>query len=261
LTKDTIQKLTKINLDFYNRIGPLWNQSNNYYWLGWLQLLPVLKSIQTKKKVLKIADLGAGNCRFLNFLLNNLDIQIDYTAVDFSNQMLSLKDFSENPKIKRIKILELDITRTNLKTFFQPEKFDLITAFGLFHHLPGFKIRAKIFENIYEILKPDGNFIFTTWNFLNVPRLVKRIAWSKDFSDDYVLKIFELKYEEMEKNDFILDWVKKDFGYRYAHFFDDLEIQQLCKNKFAIQNSFYADGKEKNRNRYFILTSLFDIKL
>lgn len=261
MTTDTILKLSQINLDFYNRIGPLWNQNSGYFWLGWLKLLPFLRSIKKPNNVLRVLDLGAGNCRFLNFLLTELDFEIEYLGIDFSQEMLNKKELLTTKKLKKIKTLELDLLKVDLKEFLITNRlttsFDLIIAFGLFHHIPSYKLRQKIFLNIKSLLAPQSKFIFTTWNFLEVPRLKKRIAWGKDLKDDYALQIFGLKREEMEDGDYLLDWIKKDLGYRYAHFFQQQEIDRLLFKSFVLEDSFYADGKEKNRNRYFV-TKLAD---
>jgi c-di-AMP phosphodiesterase-like protein len=56
---------------------------------------------------------------------------------------------------------------------------------------------------------------------------------------------------DLESGDYLLTWTKKVESLRYSHFFDDLEINNLLKNKFEILESFRSDGAEK-RNKYYI---------
>ena len=248
----TVQKLVEINLDFYNRIGPLWNQNPDYFWLGWESFLPDLKGFVKNKKIIRVLDLGAGNCRFLNFLAQNLELEIEYTALDFSSKMLHKIDYQKSFNLKKVELIQVDLLKPNWEQNLTLKKFDLITAFGLLHHSPGFENRKSLIKNCFNLVEENGLFIFTIWNFLNVPRLKKRVVWPNYQKDDYALQKFKLNKEDLEKGDYLLDWVKKDLGYRYAHFLTDEEVKELLDLKFEIVTNFLADGKTRNRNSYFI---------
>jgi SAM-dependent methyltransferase len=141
-----------------------------------------------------------------------------------------------------IKFLDLDITK--LENFQKLQKYTKICLFGVIHHIPSFDLRAKIFENIYNSLEKNGILIFTTWQFLEIPRLQKHVLTAEEVKNlDFA--------GDLESGDYLLTWTKKVESLRYSHFFDDAEIGKLLKNKFEILETFHSDGAEK-RNKYYI---------
>jgi tRNA (uracil-5-)-methyltransferase TRM9 len=251
MNSNTTQKIVDLNLDFYERIGPLWNQGANYSWDGWEEVLKVINNKFSNQKQLKILDLGAGNCRFLNYLASEVSFDLDYTGIDFSDSMLNLSEINKSNKIINIKILKKDLLKESWAIDLDLNSFDLVVAFGLFHHIPGFQNRLNIFQRIKDLLVKEGIYVFTTWQFLDVPRLQKRIAWPNDLDDDFILKRLEISKSDLEQGDYFLDWVKKEIGYRYAHAFSDQEIMDLTKGLELIKD-YRSDGRNMNRNRYLI---------
>ena len=53
--------------------------------------------------------------------------------------------------------------------------FDTVLAFAVLHHVPGNALRRQVLANVRGCLAPGGEFVFSNWQFLNSPRLVRRI--------------------------------------------------------------------------------------
>jgi len=64
MNKITIDKLLKLNKDFYNNVSPSFSKTRQYGWPGWKILLQYLKDNNFKCE--KVIDLACGNGRFYN---------------------------------------------------------------------------------------------------------------------------------------------------------------------------------------------------
>jgi hypothetical protein len=91
---------------------------------------------------------------------------------------------------------------------------------------------------VHEILPPDGHFILSNWQFLNSPRLRRRVQeWS-------AAGLTEL---DVDQNDYLLDWRSGGTGLRYVHHFSENELAVLAESTgFENIETFYSDGKEGN---------------
>ena len=101
----------------------------------------------------KILDVGSGS-GFYPKLFLKLGAK-DITASDFSTRALS----HLRKKIKKIKFLELDITKTIPKNHLG--KYDIVSAFDILYHIVDDKKYVRAIKNISQLLKTDGLFIFT----------------------------------------------------------------------------------------------------
>ena len=62
-----------------------------------------------------------------------------------------------------------------------------------------------------------------------------------------------LEKKDLEKNDYILDWRRGIFAYRYCHLTDEKEVEKiLTKADLEIIAEIAADGKSQNLNHYYI---------
>ena len=122
--------------------------------------------------------------------------------------------------------------------------FDLVFAFAALHHIPSIELRLQIIKKIHELLKPDGMFIHSNWQFLNSPRLKARIQpWGS----------VGLKETDVDANDYLLDWKRGGHGLRYVHHFNKSELADLAKaSGFEIIETLYSDGENKRLSVYQI---------
>ena len=66
-------------------------------------------------------------------------------------------------------------------------------------------------------------------------------------------QVVDLDQFELEKNDYILDWRRDIYAYRYCHLTDPKEVVELLKDThLEIIGQLKADGKSQNLNHYYI---------
>jgi hypothetical protein len=94
------------------------------------------------------------------------------------------------------------------------------------------------------LLKPDGLFIHSHWQFLNSERLQARIQpW----------ETAAISSSDVDANDYLLDWRSGGAGLRYVHCFDESELYVLARSAgFDVVETFHSDGETKNLGLYQI---------
>jgi hypothetical protein len=97
-------------------------------------------------------------------------------------------------------------------------------------------------QQVRKHLSPDGNFILSVWQFMNSARLAARVRpW----------EILNLHSSDLEPGDTLLDWRAGGVGLRYAHFFNEDELDELAnRSGFRVCETFHSDGKEHNLGLY-----------
>ena len=124
------------------------------------------------------------------------------------------------------------------------DMYDLVFCFAVLHHIPSFELRLKILKKVRALLKPEGRFIHSNWQFLNSEKLKARIQpW----------EAVAISSVEVDAGDYLLDWRSGGRGLRYAHHFTEEELSQLAQaGGFHIARSFYSDGENNKLGFYQI---------
>jgi len=230
MNKETVEKLNKLNKDFYEKVAPFFDRTRNYYWKGWMQIIPLIKQRFPKSEELCVLDIGCGNGRFGSFLKEQLEISINYTGID-SNTYLLQKAQEKLPEATFIKSDILKFDYSSLES-----NFNLIAVFGVLHHIPGYENRLQLLKNLKNLLSTTskGLLVFSTWDFLKSPSLEKRIqSWSTVGLENQV--------ESVQAP-------------RYCHSFTSEEIKKLCSESSLKILKTYSSGARGDRyNRYFVL--------
>jgi tRNA (uracil-5-)-methyltransferase TRM9 len=249
MTTTTEQTIIKLNKDFYDNISKYWNSDPNYYWTGWYKLLPYLQEKINTGAPIKILDLGCGNGRFLSFLHANFpnNKSIFYTGVD--NSDYAKIDTSLYSSIK-FNFLERDLLKEDWDI---GESYDIVAAFGIIHHIPGERLLLQFFNNLQKVLAIDGLGVITTWQYMRLERLKKRLI--KDQDKKILLEKLSIEKNELRQGDNFLDWIKGDYGIRFSHFFEEAEVLEVLE-KFSLKivEVYLDDDKNQNRNQYFVFT-------
>ncbi|MCP4142823.1 MAG: class I SAM-dependent methyltransferase [Chloroflexi bacterium] len=233
MKKEIIEKIVNLNSQFYQKFGEQFSATRGRIQPG------VRKILEGIGRDLSILDLGCGNGEFARQLAD-AGHTAPYLGVDFSLPLL--KDAMQVPEHFPANFLELDITSPDWSAI--SGQYPVITSFATLHHIPGEETRLKILQNVYERLAPDGQFIFSNWQFLNSERLRKRIqSWD----------IVNINENDLDENDYLLDWRRGGTGYRYAHQYSEEELAHLAKmSGFKVVDSFYSDGATGNLGLYQI---------
>jgi 2-polyprenyl-3-methyl-5-hydroxy-6-metoxy-1,4-benzoquinol methylase len=118
----------------------------------------------------------------------------------------------------------------------------LITAFAVLHHIPSTELRLGILRTVRQLLKPDGLFIHSNWQFLNSEKLKARIQpWEGA----------AISRADVDAGDYLLDWRSGGEGLRYVHHFSESELGELADAAgFQVVETFYSDGETGNLGLY-----------
>ncbi len=245
-----IRQLNEINARFYQQTAAAFSQTRGFYWQGWKDLLPIIKPLTKEKNQFKVLDVGCGNARFAEFLFRNkVHKNLVYHGLDNSQDLL---EFAEK-KLAKLKFeqefIVTDLVESLLDGSFEEKlphkKYHLTTLFGVLHHIPSRKLRRELVVSLGNSLTSGGFLVFTAWKFLNEARLEKKQIHPS---------VVEIDPEDLEVNDYILDWQKQVTAYRYCHFTDDQEMEELIADSgLELVEQYNADGKSGNLNHYVVL--------
>lgn len=248
--------ICRLNLDFYNQTARYWNHDLHYVWEGWDRLL----SDWWKLDPQNILDIGCGNARLAEFFRQEFFLKDRcYTGLENSDFYLQQAQAAFHTEWANFRLLSADILDSNwpqsLSLDTDPSlsrtQFDLVCMFGVLHHIPGADNRHRLLDQVRSLLADQGRLVLTTWRFLDIPRLAKRVmSLSKQAK---VLAEYGLTIADLEEGDYILDWVKGRVSYRFAHYYTLREITDLLTlSGFVIEDHFLADGPGSDRNCYLI---------
>lgn len=231
----TIQRLNAINRAFYQAVADDFDQTRGAPWPGWTLLLPHLRA------PLNALDIGCGNARFAVFLAQRLGAEhVRYHGIDSSAALLerARAHLAAIPAL-RARLDEHDIVEQPL----QPGAYDLVTLFGVLHHIPGAAGRAALLRQAAECVKVGGLLVFTAWRFYEFARYRARIVpWPDDLRPD------------VEAGDYLLDWRRGARGLRYCHHIDAAEQAALnAATGMTLIAQYRADGDENRANAYSAL--------
>jgi tRNA (uracil-5-)-methyltransferase TRM9 len=244
-----ITQLNQLNTDFYNQIASDFSDTRSVPWEGWQKLLPYLNTLASQKdQKLNVLDIGCGNGRFFTFLNENLSDSFNYWGVDNSQELLKLipKNTDQQANFSYYDVIEGLLNET-LVTDLQKlnSKFEVITLFGVLHHIPSFKLRQKLIHQLQKLLTKNGTLIITAWQFTDSPNLLKRAVSPEKIG---------LKNNDLETNDYILDWQRGNHNsaFRYAHLTIEQEMTDLIQgSNLKIKDQYLAD----KYNHYYLLVN------
>lgn len=243
MNQATIKRLIAINREFYQRTAAEFDQTRGQPWPGWHRLLAHLPQAGAVE-ALRVLDVGCGNGRLGLFLAANWsqpgDSELIYHGVDSSPALLERARESLAGVAGVTATLE---TRDALLDVPPAETYDLVAAFGVLHHVPGFDFRRRWLQALATRVAPGGRLAFAAWRFYEYERFRQRVVpWPPEL------------VEQVEQHDYLLDWRRGVAALRYCHFVDDAEHDDLVRASGLHElESYRADGFTGAVNRYSIL--------
>ncbi len=233
MQRSTIEWLNQINRDFYRATASEFDATRQAAWRGWERLLA-----EIDKPVESALDLGCGNGRFALFLAARQARPFRYIGVDSNAELLAQarRQLTQAAKVDA-NLVESDIVLGELPR----HSAQLVTLFGLIHHVPGFTRRRELIASAADCVAPGGYLALAAWRFYERERFRRRIVpWGGDIA--------------VEKHDYLLDWRRGQRALRYCHYVDDDEHAVLvAASGLAVIADFRADGAEGDLNRYTVL--------
>lgn len=228
MNSSTAAYLININREFYTRFGDSFSATRHRNQPGVRRVLGMLNGDES------ILDLGCGNGELARELAQR-GHRGPYLGVDFSPPLL--QDAGAQPDEFSATFMEMDLTQlaVHLDELSAMGNWSVVTAFAVLHHIPSTEWRLNILRVVNRLLKEDGWFVHSNWQFLNSPKLKARIQdWSK----------VGLSGNEVDPNDYLLDWRSGGEGLRYVHHFDEKELEELAQaSNFRSSGTFYSDGE------------------
>lgn len=230
----TIKRLNAINREFYRITAQSFDESRSQPWPGWETLIPYLGS------PLSVLDAGCGNGRFGLFLAETLGAnQLTYHGIDNNPALLESARNALQSVLDpaRLTLEQRDIIEEPLPD----QAYDLVTLFGVLHHVPGAQQRRDFMRQLASQVKTGRHMVFAAWRFYDFERFRERIVpWPDDIT--------------VEQHDYLLDWRRGDRALRYCHFVDDTEHADLiAATGLTEMQTYRADGRTNDINRYSIL--------
>ena len=223
----TATRLIELNKDFYTRFGDSFSATRHRLQPGVRYVLKMLTGDES------ILDLGCGNGELARELAKR-GHRGSYLGVDFSLPLL--RDAEPQPEGYSVKFMQADLTELSVNNIQSSvtDRWSLITAFAVLHHIPSTDLRLNILRSVRELIEDDGRFIHSNWQFLKSEKLKARIQpWES----------VAISQSEVDAGDYLLDWRDGGVGLRYVHHFDESELEELAEvTGFQIIDVFYSDG-------------------
>ena len=205
-------------------------------------LVCILPYIPQRARVL---DVGCGNGR-LALLLDQERPGATYVGVDVVPELVDLaRAQAERLTAVSAEFLVTDVTRPGWRGALAGTRFDCVTVLAVLHHIPGSDLRLQVLREISDLLEPGGCLILSTWQFLDSPRMRRKI---RDWSE------IGIREAEVDAGDYLLDWKREGRGLRYCHLVDRAEVERLAASSgFCVRATFRAGGREGNLSLFVIL--------
>jgi len=232
MNSDIAKQLVEINHEFYNKFGDEFSATRGRLQNG---VIKILETIEENDSVL---DLGCGNGLFLQ-TISKRGHNAPLLGVDFSLPLLRDAESSGGVEFREIDLTKLSAFSNQLTV---NGLWSTVTMFATLHHIPSNEIRIDILRTVKKLLDKNGKFILSNWQFLNSEKLKSRIQdWSK----------VGLTKNDVDENDYLLDWRSGGAGLRYAHHFSSEELHTLAQQvEMRVEAEFLSDGENGKLGLY-----------
>ena len=243
MKSDISERLINLNRQFYQTFAANFSKTRQRLQPGVWQ---IIKGIMPNANIL---DLGCGNGELARALAER-NHKGTYIGVDFSVHLLAEAALSVSETLDAA-FLQADLSNPDWEKNIPILSFDLILAFAVLHHLPGSQLHRSVLAKIRGLLKPEGHFIHSEWQFKNSPRLRARVQpW----------ETIGLTASDIDRGDYLLDWRQGGYGLRYVHQFENDELANLAADTgFTILNTNFSDGEGGKLGLYQIWERAADL--
>lgn len=233
-----VDRLWQLNRDFYTALAEPFAASRAAPQAGWQRLAPFLPQHGM------LLDAGCGNGRLAHFL-HTAQPALGYVGVDGSAALLSAARRSAAAAGLAASFIQADLAAADWPAQLPQQGFAAVALLAVLHHVPGWAARVALLHRSAAVLAANGVILLSVWQFLNEDRLRRRLMpWNAA----------GLQADEVEPEDYLLDWQRGGTGLRYCHWVSEAELAGLAAAAgLAVRTLFYADGRSGRLNLFAVL--------
>ncbi|MCD6291794.1 MAG: class I SAM-dependent methyltransferase [Anaerolineae bacterium] len=186
----------------------------------------------------RLLDVGCGGGQ-LAWALDRIGRRVQYVGVDVSERMIQLaRDKAGELLHVNAVFLVRDVSSPGWADDLPGRPFHIIAALALLHHIPGSELRTRLLGDMARCLAPNGYVLVSTWQFLNSPRLRRRLRPWSDVG---------LSPDDVGADDYLLDWRRDGYGLRYCAWIDEPALRRLAADAgLQVIESFHAGRDNMN---------------
>jgi len=245
MNASVIKKLNELNHEFYEKVSDSFSETRQQPWAGWTELLPILKAHISQNSPI-VLDIGCGNGRFALFLKKNFpSADFFYYGEDSSQKLL---DLAEQSLQKHLIPPNFQVTNRDFLDKPPAIEADIITLFGVLHHVPSKELRIQKIQECADALLPGGILIFTAWQFDQLKNVFERRVSAEKVG---------LHQNDLEDGDYLLTWERGVPAIRYCHLTTQDEIAEIVSQSgLQLVTQFVADGPNNSTNEYVVLQKI-----
>lgn len=253
MNAETVVALERVNRRFYSLHGGEFARTRTKPWPGWERVAALLGGAPS------ILDAGCGNGRFGRFLAGRVAGPIRYLGLDTSRELLDLAEQWSAADVDpegghELLFAESDILAEDWPTGRAAGEFDLVTAFGVMHHVPGEDRRRRLLHRLAGRVAPGGHLAVSFWQFGARPRFARRSVPPEQWAERTGEAI---EAADLEPGDHLLVWGElpgSGTSVRFCHYTSPTEAERLTDDLgLESLSTFFADGAAGNLNLYRVL--------
>lgn len=242
MDSNTLAVLLELNRRFYRAHALEFSATRQQPWQGWRQLL---RRYEGRREELSILDLGCGNARFASACDRQLVCAWRYHGIDGSSGLIKeARQRLENLGPAGFGLKAADLFKP--KTFPVRSRFDLVTLFGVMHHVPGGERREALLSRAAACVAANGLLAVSFWQLGDSQRLMERTVEATAVG---------LEAGALSAQDHLLSW--GDGGaVRYCHHCGLEEAASLvAATSLTPLETYRADGRGGSMNLYWLLAA------
>ncbi len=251
MDRETVLELNAINRAFYRSAASEFSASRSAAWPGFERAARRFAAhADAGGPTPRFLDVGCGNGRFADALLDQLEVPFLYTGVDAS-PLLVEEAIRRHRGRTGFRLLVHDFVASSLAGVLGSARFTGIALLGVLHHVPGAATRRRLLGELARHLEPEGVLALSIWRFAHFERFRRRaIPWETWLARSDA----KLDLAQLEPGDVLLPFGAGDRQVRYCHALDEAEARELmAKLPLTLVDSFESDGETGSLNRYVLL--------
>ena len=247
MDRETARRLNALTRHFYESSAIGFRAARELAWPSWWQVLEILSPALADLSRVSVLDVGCGNGRFAHLLSASLRQPFTYMGLDGSPQLVGLAE-QRLRGVPESRCAVWDFVEKDFSDL--PDRdFNLIAAFGVLHHVPGFSRRREFLAGLCRLLLRGGTLALSTWRLRPEGELRRKVLPWEELGS-YTGEPIDSR--QLEPGDHLI--LKENQGVRYCHFLGPLEMGELLQGlPLTPIASFDADGLNAPLNHYVLL--------